>query len=56
MVYRECARKIGRITLRGKITEYLLAATSHPSDITVGPDKNLWITDTGTNKIGKFVP
>src|SRR5882724_4062540 len=33
-----------------------LAAGASPSQITTGPDGNLWFTETGANKIGVMKP
>ena len=33
-----------------------LAAAAAPSQITTGPDGNLWFTETGSNKIGEMKP
>jgi RHS repeat-associated protein len=36
------------------ITEYALPASSSPWAVTLGPDKNMWVTDAGTGKIEKL--
>jgi YD repeat-containing protein len=36
--------------------DHSLPAESRPFGITTGPDKNLWITNNGTNKIAKMTP
>ncbi len=47
--------KVGRITTAGAITEYTIpTASSFPFGITVGPDNNLWFTESATNKIGQI--
>src|SRR5438128_4725018 len=40
-------------TLSG-ITEYTLAANSHPQGTTLGPHGNVWYVDNGSNKVGKI--
>jgi virginiamycin B lyase len=51
------ANKIGRITLAGKITEFLIPTNlSNPMGITLGPDGNLWFTELGSDKIGQITP
>jgi virginiamycin B lyase len=39
------ARKIGRITPQGVITEFPLSSDGGPVDIAAGPDGNLWFTN-----------
>jgi streptogramin lyase len=48
--------KIGRITIKGKITEYPLPKGAHadPNGIVAGPDGALWFTDSGTDAIGRI--
>jgi streptogramin lyase len=48
--------KIGKITPRGAITEFLLPPQSFPKSITAGPDGNLWFTAPGISEIGKITP
>src|SRR5205085_844661 len=38
----------------GSFTNYKLLAGSGPQYITVGPDNNLWFTESGTDKIGRI--
>ncbi len=46
---------IGRLTTGGIFTEFrVIAARSAPSDITNGPDGNIWFTDLGAQKIGRL--
>ena len=45
---------IGVMTPTGQVTEYLLPALSSPTNITTGPDGNLWFTDPGTDSVGKI--
>ncbi len=48
---------IGRITTKGKITEYRVPATgsSFPVlGITVGPDKNIWFSNNAHSQIGRL--
>jgi streptogramin lyase len=40
----------------GEVTEYSLPVGSKPTEITVGPDGNLWFINQATGKIGKFTP
>ena len=63
--------KIGRITPDGKITEFSLPAIpapaasqaaagpptpKGPTEITVGPDSNLWFAEQNYNQIGRITP
>ena len=53
------ARKLGLEALEQRqvpasIAEFGLATGSGPTDITTGPDGNLWFTEQGTNKIGEI--
>ncbi len=45
---------IGKVTTSGTVTEYELKNESEPRGITAGPDGNVWFTEYGTSKIGKF--
>jgi virginiamycin B lyase len=46
---------IGRITIAGSITEYLVpTANSDPFWITLGPDGALWFTEYSAGKIGRL--
>jgi len=48
---------IGRITPEGVITEFPLATPgSAPHIITLGPDGNMWFTETHAGKVGKITP
>jgi hypothetical protein len=46
--------KIGRITIVGAITEYLLAPGSQPLWMAAGPDGALWFTEQAGNAIGRI--
>jgi virginiamycin B lyase len=49
--------RIGRITLQGAITEYLVPTrASVPMVIAPGPDGALWFTEYYGNKIGRITP
>ena len=55
--------QIGRITPAGKISTYRLPSGGVPSDITMGPDHNIWISEEvaangslPVNKIGRITP
>ncbi len=49
------AGKIGRITTSGAITEFALSSSaSAPKGIVTGPDGNLWVTESGTNLLGRI--
>lgn len=37
----------------GDVTEYSLAPSTSPYDVAVGPDGNLWVTNTGSGTISK---
>jgi streptogramin lyase len=46
--------KIGRITMRGKITEYPVPTSdADPTGIVQGPDGNIWFVETGANRLGR---
>lgn len=48
---------IGKITPQGVVTEYAIpTASSAPSEITSGPDGNLWFTENNANQIGRVTP
>ena len=52
---RYSANKIGRITVGGVISEYLIpTALAFPQAITTGPDGALWFTEAHANKIGRI--
>ena len=42
----------------GVVTEFSagITAGAHPSEITVGPDGNLWFTEEDGNRIGRITP
>jgi virginiamycin B lyase len=46
--------RIARITPYGSATEFASGITncSNPTEIVTGPDKNLWFTEPGADKIG----
>ena len=48
--------KIGRITPGGALSEFPLAAGSHPYGIAAGPDGALWFTEYSGDKIGRITP
>ena len=55
--------QIGRITPAGKISTYRLLSGGVPSDITMGPDHNIWFSEEvaanrslPVNKIGRITP
>jgi len=52
--------KIGRITLAGKLKEFLLptrcSGPCGPGALVVGPDHNLWFTEFFAGKIGRITP
>lgn len=48
--------RIGRITVQGKITEFVVPTpNSRPTAIIAGPDGALWFTEAGANKIGRIM-
>jgi poly(3-hydroxybutyrate) depolymerase/streptogramin lyase len=52
MWYTEQAGLIGRITVRGVITQLALpGAGTNPNGIAAGPRRTLWVTETGTGTI-----
>jgi len=53
--YQISASKIGRITISGKIHEYSrgLTISAEPTDITAGPDGNIWFVESARNRVGR---
>ncbi len=57
---RKLGIDIGRITTKGKITEFPLPTRCEsplgcePFGITAGPDGNLWFTESSGNKIWRI--
>ncbi|HEX4014040.1 MAG TPA: hypothetical protein VHX17_09150 [Candidatus Cybelea sp.] len=52
--YRSTDARIGRITTKGKVTEYLVpTGKSGPTGIVQGPDGNMWFVETNANKLGR---
>jgi streptogramin lyase len=50
------ANMIGRLTMDGALTEYLVPTTaSRPTFITRGPDGAMWFTEMATGKIGRVI-
>jgi hypothetical protein len=48
---------LGHVTPDGAITEFQIPTpASLPTGITTGPDDALWFTESGANKIGRFLP
>jgi pSer/pThr/pTyr-binding forkhead associated (FHA) protein len=55
--YWRGANKIGRITVNGEITKFLIPTdASIPSGITAGPDGAIWFTEGRGNHIGRITP
>jgi virginiamycin B lyase len=52
------AGKIAKITPAGAITEFSLPASDQhgPDQIALGPDRNLWFTDSTASQIGRITP
>jgi virginiamycin B lyase len=50
------ARKIGRITPSGEVTEFLVPSGGAPSGIALGPDANVWFTETDSPLVGRITP
>jgi streptogramin lyase len=49
------AATVGRVTMAGAVTRFPLpSARSAPSNITAGPDGNLWFVDRAGNTIGRI--
>jgi virginiamycin B lyase len=49
------SNKIGRITSKGKITEYPIpTASATPQGITAGPDGNVWFIEATGKKVGQI--
>jgi virginiamycin B lyase len=53
--YQVRASKIGRITMRGRITEYSrgLDSTSAPTSIVAGPDGRIWFVESFADETGR---
>jgi virginiamycin B lyase len=52
--YSYYGAKIGRITMRGRVTEYSnISSTSGPTAIVQGPDHNMWFVESTANKLGR---
>jgi virginiamycin B lyase len=53
--YQILESKIGRITMRGSITEYSkgLSGSCGPGDIVAGPDGNMWFVETYADRTGR---
>jgi streptogramin lyase len=48
--------ELGKISPTGAITTYPIKAGSAPESIALGPDHDLWFTESGTSRIGKVEP
>ncbi|MGB8908398.1 MAG: hypothetical protein WCC84_06585 [Candidatus Cybelea sp.] len=48
--------KIGRVTMRGKMTEFALPGNTDIEGIAAGADGNIWFTAPGANQIGRMTP
>jgi len=46
--------RIGRITVDGTVTEFVLPAGSRPEGIAAGPDGALWFAEYGANRTGRI--
>jgi streptogramin lyase len=56
-IWTTYSNALGRVTPSGTVTVVpLLGDNNHLSDITTGPDGNLWFTDTYQDQIGMLVP
>lgn len=44
-------QKIAQITTTGVVTEYAVAGASTLGSLTLGPDGNIWVADSGANKV-----
>ena len=54
---RSSPSRIGYITPSGKVTQLTeLTPGAEPFAITVGPDQNLWFTESGTARVGRVIP
>ncbi len=51
--FTEFSGNVGRVTVSGNVTEYLVASKS-VWGITVGPDGAIWFADVGANMIGRL--
>jgi streptogramin lyase len=49
------AGRIGRVTVKGKVTEFSLPHGGQPDQITAGPG-GLWFTEFSGNRIGRITP
>lgn len=53
--YQSDAARIGRITTAGSITEYSgFKQRSYPTDIVLGPDRNIWFVETQAGRLGRI--
>lgn len=50
------ADRIGRVTMRGRMTEFSLPYGTDIEGITVGADGNIWFTAPGSDQIGRMTP
>lgn len=48
------AGKIGRITLTGIVTEYVMPTPAYTYGFTLGPDNAVWFTETTANRVGRI--
>ena len=46
--------EVGRITVDGRLSEYLVGANVNLRDIAAGPDGAMWFTEQDANKIGRI--
>ena len=54
MVHRADSRKVGRITPAGTVTTFSGVRVNRPWDLTEGPDRALWFTNSGNSTIGRI--
>ena len=54
---QKAANKIGRITLKGEIAEFPLPTPkAGPDGMILGPDGNVWFSETEVSQIGRITP
>ena len=54
---QKSANKIGRITMRGEISEFALPTpNAGPDGMMLGPDGNVWFSETEVSRIGRITP
>ncbi|HSX15676.1 MAG TPA: malectin domain-containing carbohydrate-binding protein [Candidatus Saccharimonadales bacterium] len=50
------SKRLGKMTTSGATTMYTLPTTTDPRSVTTTPNGDVWFTEFGAGKIGRFVP